>query len=281
MRPSLNMVLFNAGGLGVLLFLGVYMVNSFFHKEEIAVCQARYGNGVRFSLTGNNGHKFTSLELQARLSSREWGLLNNARVVETPDGKAQFLQVALGAEGQDDDEQEAAGHDGVGFLWNLTDLKNAHAACLSYRLFLPKDFSFDVPGNLPGLYATREAEDVDAQALEAGFVSRLAWQKDGDIGMTFQNAGNPQSWIGSAGKQVWPVGRWVDVTQEVVLNTPGKPNGLMRVWIDGHLQIEKIGLNLIGKEPIGLSGVVADLGYAQANGPSGRLTISPFVVQRQ
>ena len=42
MRPSLNSILFNAGGLGIVLFVAGYMVSSFFHVEDNAGCTARF-----------------------------------------------------------------------------------------------------------------------------------------------------------------------------------------------------------------------------------------------
>ncbi|MBL8884125.1 MAG: hypothetical protein JNL45_13840 [Hyphomicrobium sp.] len=287
MRLTLNTVLFNAAGAGILLFLGVYMTNSFFHNEELPVCRARYGNGLQFSLQSPSGKKLSNIELQARVPTREWGLLKNARVIESQDGKAQYLQVALGpaagsemSAGQDDGDESDANHsDGVGFVWAPPSLEGARAACLSFRLFLPKDFSFDIPGKLPGLYATRTLSDLDDEAVQSGFVSRLGWQKGGAIGVTLTTPDSPDTWLGTR-KEGWPVGRWVDISQEVVLNAPGKSDGLMRVWIDGALRLEKTGLNL-GVNEGSLSGVVADLGYEQKSPAAGRLTISPFIIQRQ
>jgi len=287
MRLSLNTVLFNAAGVGILLFLGVYMTNSFFHSEEIPVCRARYGNGLQFSLQSPSGKKLSNIELQARVPTREWGLLNNARVVESQDGKAQYLQVAVGSAarsepsaGQDDaDDSGANASDGVGFVWAPPSLEGARAACLSYRLFLPKDFSFDVAGRLPGLYATRALADLDDKAVQSGFVSRLGWQKGGSVGVALRTPESPDTWLGTR-KGSWPVGRWVDISQEVVLNAPGKSDGLVRVWTDGALQVEKTGLNL-GVNEGSLSGVVADLGYTQKSPAPARLTISPFIIQRQ
>lgn len=286
MRLSLNTVLFNLAGVGILLFLGVYMTNSFFHSEEVPVCRVRYGNGLQFSLQSPNGKKLSNIELQARVPTREWGLLKNARVVESQDGKAQYLQVALGSgargqpsAGQDDaDDSGANQSDGVGFVWVPPSLEGARAACLSFRLFLPKDFSFDIPGKLPGLYATRALADLDDEAMQSGFVSRLGWQKGGAVGVALRTADSPDTWL--TRKEGWPVGRWVDISQEVVLNAPGKSDGLMRVWIDGALRLEKTGLNL-GVNEGSLSGVVADFGYKQKSSAASRLTISPFIIQTQ
>lgn len=286
MRLSLNAILFNAAGIGVLLFVGGYMINSAFHTEETAGCHLRYGNGQQFSLQSSNGRKLTNIELQARLPVREWGLLDSARVVEAQEGKAQYLQVALGpVAGNDQRSDETADaldtrKDGVGFVWAPSGLDKARVACLSYRVFLPKDFSFDAPGKLPGLYATREIADLDDDAPRSGFVSRLGWQKGGGIGVALRTPGSPETWFG-ARKETWPVGRWVSIEQEVTLGSAGRSDGLLRIWIDGVLRIEKTGLNLGMSDQDALSGVVADLGYDRKRTVPGRLTISPFILQGQ
>ncbi|MDD5527610.1 MAG: hypothetical protein PHO56_01370 [Patescibacteria group bacterium] len=42
------------------------------------------------------------------------------------------------------------------------------------------------------------------------------------------------------------IGRWVNFEMEVKLNTPGKKDGLYRLWIDNKLVIERIGVDLRG-----------------------------------
>ncbi len=96
MKPiNLNSVLFNVAGLGLVVFLAGYMIQSALTTETVPGCSKRYGDGQQFSLTTSEGAPMTPIELQARLPSRAWGLLTNARVVAAAD-KSPFLQVALG-----------------------------------------------------------------------------------------------------------------------------------------------------------------------------------------
>ena len=71
------------------------------------------------------------------------------------------------------------------------------------------------------------------------------------------------------------------IEQEVVLNSKDKANGQVRLWIDGELKVETTAMNLGSAEHTTLSGVVADIGYNRDRSQSGRLTLSPFLIQKQ
>ncbi|MEQ1717113.1 MAG: polysaccharide lyase [Hyphomicrobium sp.] len=287
MRPSLNSILFNAGGLGILLFVAGYMVSSFFHVEVTASCTKRYANGQQFSLQNGDGGVLSPIELQSRVPTREWGLLKNARVVEAQDKQTHYLQVAVGAgepvEGQDEDAdaEDKAKSGGVGFVWLPANITDAKAACLSYRVFIPKDFSFANAGTLPGLYATAEIADLDADQPAAGFVSRVGWQKEGSIGVEVRTPDSAGLWLGTARREGWPVNQWATIEQEVVLSEPGKANGIVRLWVNDELRVDSKGVNLGANDQKSLSGVVADIGYSNPKGARNRLTMSAFIVQRQ
>ena len=36
-----------------------------------------------------------------------------------------------------------------------------------------------------------------------------------------------------------PRGKWIRLEQEIVLNTPGRKDGSIRVWVDGTLVVDK------------------------------------------
>lgn len=285
MRPSLNTIVFNVAGLGILVIVAGYMVTSLFHVEETPMCTARYGNGQQFSLQNGEGQALSPLELQARLPVREWGVLTNARVVETQDKQAHYLQVAVGkVESQDTTEpaedEGNAPTGGVGFVWQPSNLESARSACLSYRVYVPKDFAYATGGTMPGLYAAGDVAALDEAQPQAGFVSRIGWQKDGGVGIQLHTPETAGMWL--APRQLaWPQNRWVSVVQEAVLNTPGQSNGVMRLWLDGQLVIDQKGMNLGAAAASAISGVVSDVKYNQPNETSGRLTMSPFVVQVQ
>jgi len=280
-KLNVNAILFNAAGIGVVLVVVGYVVSSFFIKEEIARCADRYGRGEQFSLQNNKGELLTPVDLQAR-SSREAGILNNARVVAATDKSSAYLQVSMAGEPapSDEDGEAEPSPNGIRFSWQPASFTSVRGACLSYRLFMSKDFSFAAPGVLPGLFAARELEDLDAVQPKSGAVTRLGWQKDGVIGVDVRTPAVAGTWLG-AQYLTWPLNRWVSVEQEVVLNAPGKANGILRLWIDGELKINNTTVNLGSDDKATLAGVVSDIGYSQKEAYPGRLTVSPFLVRFQ
>lgn len=277
---ELKPILFNAAGLGVLLVVGGYVVNSFFTSEIVPRCSTRYADGQQFSLQSTKGEPLSSLELQARLPQREWGLLDNARVVQATDKSSFYLQVAMTPKTSEEDvETEKTWTNGIGFVWQPQGLAGARGGCLSYRVYLPNDFSFSGPGSLPGLYGAEDVTQLNDMQPKSGFVTRIGWQKDGVAGIELRTPTTAGHWIGVKTVK-WPTNRWVTIEQEIVLNAPGKNNGQVRLWLDGELRAEATNLNLGATDTTTLSGVVSDIGYNRDQSLVGRLTLSPFVVQK-
>lgn len=284
-NANLNTILFNAAGIGLVVFLGGYMIHSALHTETVAQCSVRYGDGQQFSLQKGD-EAFSPIDLQARLPAREWGLLKNARVVV--DKKAAFLQVAVGPQNKPDqsntdedaEETEKIHRDGVGFLWQPSNLRGARSGCLTYRMFLSKDFGLEQRGTLPGLYGVENAEHVDSAALEKGFITRLGWDHGGFAGLMLKSPQTLGMWVPAKG-YTWPVNRWVQVEEEVIFNTPKKSDGIVRLWMDGVLRLEQKTLNLGASDGVALSGVVSDIGYSEIGSKDARVTLSPFVIQGQ
>lgn len=277
-RPNLQSVLFNGAGVAILLTVAGYMVHSFFKNEQIPRCSQRYPAGQQFSMQSSSGGVMSPIELQASLPSREWGLLRNARVVTIEGNQSHFLQVALAAT----DDEEGTRTNGVGFVWKPEKLEGANSACLSYKVFFSKDFKFEGEGYLPGLFATPDLAALDEPKPSGGFVARMGWQKDGTVNVAL-NAMSATSgrWIGANTRAVWPIGTWVDVEQELKFNEKGKANGLLRVWMNGELQLDNGKLDLGANDQVSLTGIVSDIHYLRGPVATSRLTVSPFIVQWQ
>ena len=76
-------------------------------------------------------------------------------------------------------------------------------------------------------------------------------------------------------------GEWVKLDQEVVLNTPGKKDGLLRIWVDGHLRYEKS--NVVFREAQGptseaqIAGVLSEIVMpGDKPGDKHKIWLSPF-----
>jgi hypothetical protein len=144
---------------------------------------------------------------------------------------------------------------GMGFSWMPRSAGKPDAACLTYSVFLSKDFDFAKGGRLPGFVAGARDQDVTAGAVS----SRIAWRESGGLELRAQIA----DWLESrrvTGDRIYmlPRGQWVALEQEIVLNTPGAKDGILRVWADGALVLEKKDLAIREKAQTQITGVLAE-----------------------
>ena len=270
--------LFNiAGGLILVTVVG-YMVREQLRGHTVPRCSERYPSGEQFALQNGKGDLLSAIELQARSGSREWGILKNTKVVKAsgaPLGRA--LQVSLNAT----DNEDQADQNGLGYVWPVQSLSKGRMACLSYSVLIPRNFKFAEPGYLPGLFGGNSQTALDQRPPVGGAVARMGWVQGGELGVEVRTPAINGAWLGSLRTVQWPTGSWVSVEQEVKLNTLGKADGLIRVWIDGDMKVEGTALDLRGSDQFALSGVVSDVGYARTASEPADFQISPFVVQWQ
>ena len=266
-----------AGGVMLVTVVG-YMVKEQIKGHTVQRCSERYAAGEQFALQNGRGDLLSAIELQARSGSREWGILKNTKVVKAsgaPLGRA--LQVSLTST-QNEDQ---ADQNGLGYVWPVASMSNSKSACLNYSVMIPRSFKFTEPGYLPGLFAGNSATALDQHPSVGGMVARMGWVQAGELGVELRAPAIPGAWLGGLSTVEWPTGRWVSVEQEVRLNTPGKADGVVRVWIDGSLRVEDAALDLRGSDQFALSGVVSDIGYAHTASVPADFQVSPFVVQWQ
>ncbi len=274
---SINTMIFNVAGVAVLLTAAGYMLTSYVMTPAVLPCTDRLSGGIQMTFDGANGKPLTPVELQGRSGSREWGLLKNAKAVPAKGQTGSVLEVSLAST----DNEEMTSQNGVSFTWQPHELAKASSACLSYSVYLPEKFPFSEPGFLPGLFSANDTSQLDEQEAYDGFVTRIGWAQSGDFGVDMRVRTAKGYWEGATRKTVWPLGRWVKIEQEVKLNTPGQPDGVMRVWIDGALTINDAGLTLRDSAQSVLSGVVSDIGYAWTLGTVETIRLTPFVIQWQ
>lgn len=272
---NINSIAFNVAGSAVLVIVVGYMIMSYLTTPAVVACTQRYQAGQQFTLNDLDGGPLSPIELQGRTGTREWGLLKNAKVLGSK--ASSNLEISLAST----EDEDHASQNGVGFVWPVRELGKATAACLSYGTFLPSGFAFKEPGFLPGLYSAADLAQIDDPQPEDSFAVRMGWATGGDVGIDVRTPTHTGYWEGATHKKLWPVGRWVKVEQEVILNETGKSNGALRVWIDGALTINKSGVPLRNSVRPGLSGVVADIGYARSLSDVAALKFSPFMVQWQ
>lgn len=279
-------------GLGAVAGLGIvgWLTFSAVQSDQPTVCEGRYAVATRFALTSDDGKPVSLSELQARLGTTEYGLMQNGRILEPgANGRDPILAVSIGQEsGAGYKDSEPPG--GVGFIWQPADLSSnePRSACLSYRVFLPEGFDYSAGGTLPGLLIGSAFAPRAEPVIGQGVAARLGWNREGRALVNTQFA-TDEGWKNPAAlttKTRIPVGRWVSVEQEVVLNDPGKKNGAVRLWVDGELVGENKKLGLRGDDTLTFAGVIADTHFGSISNDAKavkdeEIHLSPFTVRWQ
>lgn len=273
-RATLNLI-FN--GLGILLglFLVGYIVSEAFQTDEEATCRSRYPAPMRFALrTGaDDGTLLSPIELQGRAGADEWGIASNAKVVgEGPNGAALEVKLAAVPDREATRTQRA---NGISFRWNPPGVQTAKAACLSYSVLLPDDFDFASGGRLPGFIGGKSTGDGADGGQAQTFGTRPEWRHGGAGEFLVATPGSGYSGVAQT-KFSLARGRWVEIEQEIVLNSPKTTDGIARLWVDGRLAAEDLHLDLRQAPEATLEGVLADIGYLRQPAKPGTLRISAF-----
>ncbi|MEQ1698150.1 MAG: hypothetical protein ABL901_20160 [Hyphomicrobiaceae bacterium] len=244
-----------AGGL-VFLVVGGYLAWDATRSQEVAPCSARLGVPTQMSFQKADGSVLSPAEFQARVGISERGLIEKTSIKRVVGDKPLVLDIALGGPSADDT--------GAGFSWSLPGVSKARSACLSYHVFVPADFAYADGGTLPSLFG--QANGPAGDGVPTGVVAGLTWSDQGQVNLNVRYTGlpspveayRPVRWPANA---TLPLGRWVRIEQEAVLNTPSLPDGIARVWIDGRLALENSGIVWRGFAGVQWAGTLADVSY--------------------
>jgi hypothetical protein len=100
---------------------------------------------------------------------------------------------------------------------------------------------------LSGYNAAKQLNDFDIilYSQAAGPSSNFCGTSDMQY-MNLAYNGGPVDWGLVGGALRMERGRWYCIETEVKLNTPGKSDGELRIWVDGRLFAQKMGMNLTG-----------------------------------
>lgn len=272
-----SLLLNGAAILLVVTSVGV-VLRSAFVGDEVVPCRERFTSGTRFSLESNGG-PVSPEQLQGELANTDWGLTSGARVVNvksSPSKHVLELDLATAPSVAADKTGERAG---IGFEWAPQSFGKPQAACLSYSVFVPAGFAFGQGGRLPGLQG---GSTEDASETTGGFSTRYTWSGNGELDVYPQlpGLGEGRSLGGKLGDFALTPGKWTELEQEIVLNSPDKSDGVLRVWQDGSLVLEKKNVAFRNKSSVGLTGVLAEAaaGAPQAAASRGtqKIWLSPF-----
>ena len=267
MKLSAYTIGINAVVLIIISVGALSLIKSAFTEEVHSPCGLRYATLVRFPDSNNLGQRLRDEDLSIYLDGDVQGLSKFTRVIHPQGGNpAVALEVRM-PKGSLNPRLGLSGNDGVmggmGFKWRPVIPQTAQSACLTYKVWLPKGFNFASGGILPGLFGGAAPQHDGYQEPGTGFSTHLLWEPKGRANVrafTADMARKSGARI-DLGSRTLPTGRWVELAQEVKLNTPGQKNGELRVWIDGELAANAKDLVFRDTSDMVVGGVLGDVFY--------------------
>jgi hypothetical protein len=192
---------------------------------------------------------FDSSDWEEHFGVVESGTTNTQVLEEGPDGRDNVLEISFGEDGERWGMDYRHAFDELA----IPELEVVH---FSYDVYFPWGFEFIGDGKLGGLAGL--ADGVDPFDVSSGgnydersFSVRAMWKEDRGVVMYLyarQAAGrdfwDPQhygfgiaeSFVGPDGgtSDIFTPGQWHRIEHRVQMNTPGVPDGVYELWVDGH-----------------------------------------------
>jgi len=125
-----------------------------------------------------------------------------------------------------------------GAQWNAF-IGSTDEAVAEYRFRFEEEFEWTEGGKLPGLAGGSAA--VGGNPQPDGFTARYMWGPTGTIFLYLYHSEQPGQYgqgIGLGGSTAVR-GQWHTIRQRIKLNTPGEPDGVLQVWFDGNLVLDR------------------------------------------
>ena len=152
------------------------------------------------------------------------------------------------------------------------------SATLEYRFMFVDDgsgFDFQRGGKLPGLAGGTAPTGGQSAADGQGFSARFMWieksisspdtnisayiyDMDGEgdhLRLSYADPTRSRSELNPANPDdaiVLEDGHWYTVRQEIVMNTPGRQDGELRIWLDGQLALEVTNMEMRSSADVGI-----------------------------
>lgn len=171
--------------------------------------------------------------LQSLPAYRVWGTQNLAI---HQDGPTNVFEVTY-PKGSVDPAMTTAPLGGAGFLYPAS--TPSFSSCLTYDVEFARGFDFVKGGKLPGLYGGN-APSGGADTSK-GFSTRYMW-RTGGAGEVYAYVPDKSALYGesiSPGAWTFLPGQWQRLEQEVIVNHVGQNDGVLRVWVDGKLLVNR------------------------------------------
>lgn len=145
---------------------------------------------------------------------------------------------------------------GAGWLQPVAE--PAEALCVSYQVRFAPGFNFGRGGKLPGLFGGSAPSGCTREALTQGFSARLMWRKDGEGEIYLYSLDRKTKCGDSIGRGAFRFipGKLHTIVEEVVLNNSSRSDGVLRLWFDDHLVVERSGLLLRNNSKVLVNGLM-------------------------
>jgi hypothetical protein len=113
----------------------------------------------------------------------------------------------------------------------------------AYRLRFGEGFDFVRGGKIPGLAGGRGNTAGNKPNGRDGWSARMMWKRDGLVVQYVYHPDQPGTWghnlpYDLGGQRYFKPGVWHQVEHRIVMNTPGKKNGIIQAWFDGELALD-------------------------------------------
>ena len=209
--------------------------------------------------------------------SSAWGT-ENAKTFEEQKIPGKVLRVHYPAGSLDPAtmRKEWRPYGGMGFK-KIVFEKSATCAELYYRVRFPVGFDFVRGGKLPGLYGGAGNSGGRIPTGKDGFSTRYMWLSDGR-GQVYAYLPTSVTYGTSIGKGqfVFIPGQWHELKQQVILNSPGTSDGIIRVWFDKRLVVDQTDLRFRDIRELGITGVFFDTFFG-GNDDTWRTKVDTYV----
>lgn len=163
---------------------------------------------------------------------------------------------------------------GAGFTAKPFDSFNGNVSSLEYQVFFHSTFNFVKGGKLPGIVGGASGCsgcNSDVTSRTNCFSARFMWGKEGNgypylylpLNVNHEPefcslANNCVAGCGLAYNQqaYFTRNKWTKIREYVKLNTPGRNDGILRVWVNDVKKIDYAKMNYRTKSSIGVNGFV-------------------------
>lgn len=206
-----------------------------------------------------------------------WGTGNAKPITEhSVAGKALRVRYPAGSLDPATMRREGRPYGGMGFKKLIFEMP-VECAILKYHVRFPVGFDFVRGGKLPGLYGGAGNSGGRIPTGKDGFSTRYMWLSGGR-GQIYAYLPTSIDYGTSIGKGQFTFipGRWHELKQQVVLNSPGAYDGSIWVWFDGRLVVDQSAVRFRDVESLGITGIFFDTFFG-GNDDTWRTKVDTYV----